>query len=112
MKPGVGCTNGCIGQHTRRAFVELEVYALDCGGAVDTLDACICNIESLITQHQCDIGLPRIEYLSTSRAQGSQGTSQQFLMQIITYEVEYYFDPGTCKIAVKRRPRPVAVNQR
>lgn len=104
MQPGVGCSSGCIGQHTRTAFIDIEVYAQDCNGALNTLDKCICNIESLITQHQCDIGVPRIEYLNTSRVEFNRGTAQQLLLQIITYEIEYNFDPGTCKIQVKRVP--------
>ena len=104
MKPGFGCSHGCIGQHTRTAFIDIEVYAFDCNGALDTLDSCICNIESLITQHQCEIGVPRIEYVSTSRVEFNRGATQQFLLQIVTYEIEYNFDPGTCKIQVKRVP--------
>ena len=108
MKPGIGCKSGCIGQHTRTAFIDIEVYSQDCNGALDALDSCICNIESLITQHQCEIGLPRIEYLSTSRVEFNRGATQQLLLQIITYEIEYYLDPGTCKIAAKKLPARLA----
>lgn len=99
-----GCQGPCFGVHTRMIEIIVEVWAVQCTGVMDTLDNCICGIESLIAQKQCMFSmLSRLTYTGTQEPeQRGDERVEQIAYTAMRYEAEYTFDPITCKFLIPK----------
>ena len=98
------CETACYGVHTRMMEVIIEIWAIQCSDVMDTLDDCICGIESLIAQKQCMMRMiSRLTYTGTQEPeQRGDERTEQVAYTAMRYEAEYTFDPITCTFIIPK----------
>lgn len=100
-EPGTCKSNQCLQTDQMTLQVRLQVYAVDCGDALQRAEECAAWAAGLFCKHQCQLPVEKIRWDSSQTTGTSQGESN---LVVVTenYSITYSYNHCTGKIKLAR----------